>query len=277
MKYLSILFILFITSCTKKAETPTYLEINSIELKNNLVNEYKSINSSDAWIYVDDELTGIHQIPFKIPLVIDGTKKITIKTGVLIYDQQSIREIYPLLSNYDTTITFHKDLTFSVSPKVEYLPNASYLFLKDFETNDNNLKIIKGTKDSTYDYYSSDSKYGIKSGLFYFNKNEDIKVTQKDSVKYSSTDKIYLEIDYKNESTIEFGVDVFINGKWEESPILLNVPKTNNWNKVYLDPIPYLTSKNKIGYFKFYTKLYNNESGTGKLLLDNMNVIKLIE
>lgn len=277
MKYLSFLFLLFIISCAKEAEIPTYLEVNNIGLKNNLVNKNKSINAADAWIYIDDELTGIHQIPFKIPLITEGTKKLTIKAGVLIYDQQSIREIYPLYTEYDTTITFNKDMSISVSPKVEYVPNTSYLFSKDFENSNNNLKIIRGSKDTTFDYYSSDSKYGDMSGVFNFIKNQDIKVTQSDSIKYNSTDKIYIEIDYKNESTIEFGVDVFTNGKWEESPILLNVPKSNNWNKLYLDPIPYLNSKSNSGYFKFYTKLYYNESGSGKLLLDNMNVIKLVE
>ena len=54
MKYLPFLLFILIFSCAKDAEEPSYIEIKTIAYKNSALNQNKSIQASDAWIYIDD-------------------------------------------------------------------------------------------------------------------------------------------------------------------------------------------------------------------------------
>ena len=85
-----------------------------------------------------------------------------------------------------------------------------------------------------------------------------------------------IELDYLNKGAVEFGVEVFKNGVWDDYPILLNMPPVNKWQKTYFNPMPYLKDAMSEGYFRFYVLVYVNNQ-TQEIFLDNLNIIKQVD
>ena len=70
-KFLSLFIIyLFLFSCDNENinEVPTYIKIDSIVLDENT-----SQNISDVWIYIDDILQGVYELPIEVPLLVEET------------------------------------------------------------------------------------------------------------------------------------------------------------------------------------------------------------
>ena len=77
----TILFLIMICilSCNKEesTEVPSYLKIDNILLDDNSTH-----NITDAWIYIDDNLQGVYELPAHFPLLVTGKHKLRIKAGI---------------------------------------------------------------------------------------------------------------------------------------------------------------------------------------------------
>ena len=86
-KFLSLFIIYLLFSCDNENinEVPTYIKIDSIVLDENT-----SQNISDVWIYIDDILQGVYELPIEVPLLVEGNHKLRIKAGIrkMVYQQQ---------------------------------------------------------------------------------------------------------------------------------------------------------------------------------------------
>ena len=69
----SILFfiLLFCFSCQKNDsnDIPTYIKINSIDFDGN-----ETAKITDAWVYINDNLQGVYELPAEFPFLESGRK-----------------------------------------------------------------------------------------------------------------------------------------------------------------------------------------------------------
>ena len=81
MAYRYILFIgLLLSACVKNNPDPAWLEVTEWTLEANpaLNGEEGQLTHkiTDAWVYVDEQLIGIFEVPFKIPILKEGLASI---------------------------------------------------------------------------------------------------------------------------------------------------------------------------------------------------------
>ena len=100
MKKYSILFLIIcIVSCNKdNNEVPCYISIDDIQ-----VNEYANsagTNVTDAWVYINDNLQGVYELPARFPVLAQGKQKLRIRAGIKDNGIAATRVAYPFYSSF---------------------------------------------------------------------------------------------------------------------------------------------------------------------------------
>ena len=89
-RYFIGLFVVFCAitsmfSCNKfkgNQEIPSYIYIDTFSLMTNYQMEGAAThNITDVWVYVDDNVQGCYELPATIPLLENGTHKLTLYAG----------------------------------------------------------------------------------------------------------------------------------------------------------------------------------------------------
>ena len=80
MKKIIALILVLVFYHVKRKEIndiPSYMSINSVTLDENSTH-----NISDVWIYIDDNLQGVYELPANFPILDEGTHKLRVKAGI---------------------------------------------------------------------------------------------------------------------------------------------------------------------------------------------------
>ena len=138
-----LLLALVFSACTKNNPDPSWLEINAWDLQANAasVNPTGELTSSinDAWVYVDNELIGVFEVPCRIPILKSGTFDVKIFPTVLNNGISATKKIYPFLEPYETSITLVENETSTVSPTTRYYSTLKF-WIEDFEDLGNQIE-----------------------------------------------------------------------------------------------------------------------------------------
>ena len=116
MKTIFVLFTLFLlfSGCVKNNPDPAWFEINTFTLVNNpsgnVAGELTQ-NFTDAWVYVDSKLMGVFELPVKIPVLMEGVKKVQIFPTVRNNGISATKKIYPFTSAYEVEVDLVKNAT----------------------------------------------------------------------------------------------------------------------------------------------------------------------
>ena len=99
-----IILIFILISCNKEEEIPSYIGINDFNLTSNSSFGENTENITDVWIYIDENLQGVYEIPVTFPVLNKGLQNIRIKAGVKANGIASTRIQYPFYTSYLDTV-----------------------------------------------------------------------------------------------------------------------------------------------------------------------------
>ncbi len=235
-----LFFLLTISFLSCKREdldlTPSYIQIDSITLETNSLQGTCSHNISDAWIYINDEIQGIYELPCKFPVLAEGNQKLTVRPGIKINGIASTRMFYPFYEPVTYNIHLVKDSTVYLNPSTTYNPSVVFAWLEDFEdggislerTNKSQVDIGK-TSDMSEVYegnYSAKIVLDSNRVLFECYTTENF-VLNGNAINF-------LELNYKNNYDVYVGVFAYLSGQTiQRSVLVLN--KTDYWKKIYVN------------------------------------------
>ena len=203
--YKIFIFLFIFISCEKDDKIPSYLKVNNVNLNYN--QNFGSIteNITDVWVYIEDNLQGVYEIPVEFPVLEEGIKNIRLKAGIKANGIASTRIQYPFYSSFLDTINLVKDETIEIFPTFSY-NDAFDAIIEDFE---NSGTTVDSTISSEIDFTivnEDENKYAfaeIVSPLINFEiATQDLTLPQQGA-------PVYLELDYK--SSTEFLVGMYIN------------------------------------------------------------------
>ena len=133
MRVLTFLVIsFFLISCEKESEDtiPSYIRINKIVMGNNEI----SSNIVDAWVYLNDNLQGVYELPAHFPILAQGNQSIRVKGGIKVNGISSTRSPYHFYESFLDTFNLKSNQTTTIdSIKLQYLSNTEFEFNEDFE------------------------------------------------------------------------------------------------------------------------------------------------
>jgi len=258
MKYLlSLLVILSFARCeliNPDEEIPAYIQIDKIDVGTNYASEgSNSSKITDAWVFVDNVLIGVYELPVSLPYLGDGNHNITIKAGILVNGISATRVTYPFYKGYKTTLSLNRASTTIITPVVTYVSDtiSNFAWLEDFEVG-NSLIFLSGDTNTVVD--TTEVFEGNRSIAIFLDDNHLLyEGNSFDSYTFPDKDReIYLEINYKSNNP--FDVGVIANGIAKNYKVTVN--EKSYWNKIYIELSDLIASTSRDF---LYTSLYKPE------------------
>lgn len=267
--YIIFIFLFIFISCEKDDKIPSYLKVNNVNLNYN--QNFGSIteNITDVWVYIEDNLQGVYEIPVEFPVLEEGIKNIRVKAGIKANGIASTRIQYPFYSSFLDTINLVKDETIEIFPTFSY-NDAFDAIIEDFE---NSGTTVDSTISSEIDFTivnEDENKYAfaeIVSPLINFEiATQDLTLPQQGA-------PVYLELDYK--SSTEFLVGMYINYPQDVvKSELVWVTSKQDWNKIYINLTQTVSESIGAQSFKvFFNMRRNDPSSNEEISLDNIKVL----
>ena len=285
--------ILLNSSCewiNPEEETPSFIQIDSFVMEDNLLADEGSLSHDirDAWVFIDDKMIGIYEIPARIPILESGIHKLTIGPGIFISTNSTQRDNYPFYNAYiDESFNLIAGETQFVTPVSSYRDQGStyaYEVVDDFESVIVQMDSFSGsqvpilqTQDLGYVYE------GTGSGLITIKSTDSLAFFRTPTVILPGSGKVtYLEIDYYSDYTFTVYGKAINKGLQNETFELLNLKPTTDeedekeWKKAYIN-ISSMTSgaANPEGFYIFFNIGISNvaQRKDGFVAFDNIKFV----
>ena len=255
-KVLPLLFVVFlVASCSKdkfKAQTPSYLHIESIDLETESFQGSSSHKITDAWITMDGNFLGAFEVPCIVPILAEGEHEFRISSGIKANGISATRITYPFYDVCDlflksnntyqlsdaNYITLIKDSSVVVNAITKYTENTNFLFIEDFEDAGAVLEMSEQS-DTILTSTNIDSLVfeGYGSGEVHLDSVNDF--FELISSEFTQISSIYnatmLELNYRCDHAFKLGVavksaDTGVIDRFES----IQISPSSDWNKIYV-------------------------------------------
>ncbi|MBL4593887.1 MAG: hypothetical protein JKX68_08740 [Flavobacteriales bacterium] len=281
IKFYSLFIILSIilSSCSKEnyeAQLPTYISIDQITVTTDLATQGSSTsNITDAWVYVDDNLVGVFELPATFPVLKEGNVTMKVYAGIKDNGISSTRARYLLYDPHIEQLNLVKGETIKVNPNVTYASGAIFPWIEDFENP--SLSFLYTTdSDTIINKQSTDVRDGVFSGQVYLDTGMDF--FEATSIAFTTIPRngrpVYFELDFKTNQELLIGI-YLDTGK----ALYIVLKETSEWKKVYINLtgiINSLASSSEVKIFIGYDVLANPFTATNpEIHLDNLKLVHL--
>jgi hypothetical protein len=242
-------------------------------------------NISQAWVYVNNKIVGVFEVPFKIPILELGSAEIKIYPAIKNNGIGATKKIYPFMEPFILNTSLESDETVVIDPVTKYYANTEF-YIEDFE--DAAIKFIPNVNSAAEITVGNDPAIlkdfnGNFYGLVVLNNTTDTtwsQATNFESIQGADLPRkqeVYLEIDYYNTNSVVTGLlAISPSGTQPNQNIQLNAQDaaTVKWKKIYIDLMELVSNSDPQAYFEhtFQAQIPENTSETF-IILDNIKVV----
>ena len=250
-----IMVVFLVISCSKdkfKAQTPSYLHLESIDLETESFEGSSSHKITDAWVTMDGNFLGAFEVPCIVPILAEGEHEFRISSGIKANGISATRITYPFYDVCDlflksnnayllsdaNYITLIKDSSVVVKATTKYTENTDFLFIEDFEDAGAVLEMSEQS-DTILSTTNIDSLVfeGYGSGEVHLDSVNDF--FELISSEFKPISSIYnatmLELNYRCDHSFKLGVavksaDTGVIDRFES----IQISPSPDWNKIYV-------------------------------------------
>ena len=279
----SIVIIFLAASCVKNNPDPSWLEVNEWVLE---VNPLASVPAgelteaiSDAWVYVDNDLIGVFEVPFRIPILKEGTMKVLLYPTVLNNGIAATKKIYPFLEPYEFTGELIQNQTLTLTPVTRYYSNTQFSILDfedanlGFDHSPSSLATLTGSNDPLIIQPFNGNQFG----RVYLDAATNVWLasTNLDETLPGGGAEVYLEIDYYATNNFTTGVLAIDGAEVTQNPnVQVNSSDTPEWKKIYIELKTIVSGSPLADFFEHSFQAVLEEGLTSSTInIDNVKVI----
>jgi hypothetical protein len=276
------LFFLF-SACVKNNPDPTWLQVNEWTISANpslsLQEGELTENISDAWVYINDELIGVFQVPFKIPILKEGNVTFKIYPAIKNNGISATKKIYPFLKEYVINGTLVKNQVFTINPTTQYKDNLNF-WIEDFEDASFQITDDPNTSAANIDTDNIDLQWfnGNAFGKVVLNSTDSTWIAYtSEQLNLPKGQECYLEIDYKVTNNVTTGL-IYVTSESTTNNVHIRLnaqkPDVAVWKKIYIDLRELIGNSPSGSVFSQSFIASLDEGNTeGMILIDNIKVI----
>lgn len=266
-------------------ETPAFIRIENVGVDvrqpgdpDFTTNEGTSSSEiKDAWVFIDENLDGVYELPAIIP-VKTGTHDIRVIAGVFNNGRSNDRTIYPFYENFTSNYSLDEEETITLNPSVKYVNNGINFWHEDFE--DAFIKLEeRPLSTASISSLNDPNEVFEGNGCGSINLSDDNSFFQAQTVADIDIEfnkNIYLELNYKNNNRFTVGMRndniavnqipfVGFNPSLDESDSLI-------WKKAYVFFTPILSQLGEQGDYEIFFEA-EKETEEPLILLDNLKIV----
>lgn len=273
LKYiLSLAVILWMGIGCKKKETtpvPTYVHVDSFIFTASSATPVNTSQITAVWAYYNGNPIGVFDLPANIPIIANGTGKLTLRPGIAVDGFNNFMAAYPFYRSDTSTLVAAPGQT------VNYMPHTGYYSACKFKT------------ISTFDV-TTQSQFGLASGSVRILTNLTTQVGEisltlpADTLSEDSSyvnfpipvnQDAYLELDYKSEVPLFIGLRADLAGLIFTKYYLGGINPSDHWQKFYLAVKDFAAQYKATSYNVFIKAVLPAGQSTGKVYLDNIQLV----
>lgn len=282
--------VFLLPSCSKfdkEEPIPSYISISSIDLivPSSLASQQGTASAkiSDAWVFIDDQLQGVYELPAKFPVLKEGAHALKIKAGVKQNGIGSTRPIYPFYDEYLVDSNLVKGEIIELKPNVRYRSYTNFVWKEGFESAA--VSISKTTNsDTTFEIVSNQLQVFEGQKSFHAVVDESHKVFECKSsnalVLSTNGTPVFLELNYKTSAVFQVGFIANNSISNFTQPVISINPSldgNNNliWNKIYINLSDFLSDFYQYTNFNIVFHFENPEgTSVSELYMDNIKLVQ---
>ena len=290
MKKLALLAIIasVLAGCVRNNPEPSWLEVTEWTMESNaigVVGEEGVIthNFTDAWVFIDNKLIGVFEVPFKIPVLVSGDSEIKLYPTIRNNGISATKKIYPFADPYIIDAELAESQTLTINPVTRYRDQTQITLWNFDDPNNYGIAEAPGSLASMIVDFDPQVLTGVNgSGYGHVNMNASTNQWQAtNSVLLENIPKqqaeVYLEVDYHNTVSLVTGVvavepgsstgnvNVQLNGQQEADV---------EWKKIYLDLKTIISGyPSSTGYYLSFDALMPDSLTNGYVNIDNMKLV----
>ena len=236
--------LLSLTGCdlfNPKAENPAVIQIDKFIINaDSLTQGTNAQKITDAWIYLNDNLQGVYELPAKFPVIADGTYNLKVYPGIKVNGISGSRAAYTFLNYYeDKNFSLSKEKTNSITGTSSYKSYLTFTWLENFESQ--GITLIRGvTSDTGFQVVAggSESFNNTRFGAVYLDGSKtNFLVTSYQGFKLPNdgTRASFLELHYATTGEMIVGIIANQTGATATLPLITLNSTGGAWNKIYLN------------------------------------------
>ena len=256
---------------------PSYLYIDNMVLDTNpLIQGSGQHDIKDAWVSVNNQFIGIYPLPAIVPVLETGIQEVRILPGVAMSGLSDFRVTYPLYTFYEKEVELEAGAIDTVLPTVAYDDDAIFLLVEDFETANSMGHDVDDNIETKIVRRPTDVFEGLRSGEIEFTTaNPFVEIGSTLLFQIPDPEYVYLEVNYKTDVDIEFGVMSYQNNDPYETIYVTGVFPSDEWRKIYIDITNNVKAMTSSGgeEFRLIIRGINIGDETAYAYLDNIKLI----
>jgi hypothetical protein len=289
---LASLFALGFMGCDQEDEPiPSYLTIEPFELQETDLGWHGSISQkiTHADIFMFDSTgkesisLGVFELPATIPVINKGSFSLNIDPVIKANGSSLSLQAYPFYTRFSKTINLESDVPQVVKPTTKYNEDAVFEVIEDFE-NDNFIFSVErdGNTNTTVVRSTQDVFEGQHVGLVKLDTANASIVAQTEDLfdlSIATSGKIYIELNYKTDVPLTFGIIPVSDNGQEGEPIWeWFVVARGEWNKIYFNLTDAISSTNFNRFAIAFSSSIPFEDGKftlpeAKIMFDNFKLV----
>ncbi len=278
-----------VSSCeliNPEEDIPSYLYIDNFLLTTNPGTQGSSSSKiTEAWLFLDGEFLGAYALPAKVPLLTTGSHVVRLEPGIRDNGIASTPEIYPFYESFEANVELSPNTIDTLKPSTSYNSQAKFLFVEGFERSDHLFRDVRvGATDTRVNRTQEGIFEGNFSGVLDVNIDQPevlIATSRRFSFPSQVIPTIYLEMNYKSEGIVGFGIIGYSAQGLGDGELLLSAgfrPR-EDWNKIYFNLNRVFANQNFLEYQIVFQAAIPQEEGTYKqenvrIWLDNIKLIQ---
>ncbi len=254
---------------------PAFIRIDSISLATVSGEGPADANIVDAWVFENEQLVGVYELPATVPILKDGETPIRISAGIKMNGQVGSRIQYLFTEDFQSNIELFPDSEIHVNPTVTFKDGVTFKWLEDFENAGLSLEATSFSEREVIRIEGSEAYDGRSAGLFLDADEDRFECRTGNAFDFSDGGSaIMLEITYKCNHPFFVGLFSRYAGGTLQTRILGLYP-SEDWNRVYMNLTDVVSSSASFIDHRPYFGFIRDEGFEGEIeiYLDNIRLI----
>lgn len=280
--FLSLL--LFLGGCdivNPDEEIPSYIHVRPF----NFVQKSSQEGTADqkiteVWLTADGEFLGAYDLPATIPILKSGDVNIRLEAGIRDNGISTLPEIYPFFEPFERVVALQPAEVDTIQPVTSYQSDVVFGFVEDFERSGSIFnEELDGDTATVIVNTTTEVFEGNRSGLIQLDTGASlIKVATDFDQLFSELQSrkifVYLELNYKTEAEIAFGLIGHDGNSSIPREIFEPILFPNEaWNKIYLNLSEVAFTIDSEGVQVVLLSGLSGGQASARVLIDNVKLL----
>lgn len=269
----------FFSSCDKTEEKiPAYIYIDTIGLSTNYqIQGSDNAKIVDAWLYANDQLIGVDELPTLLPVLEEGVQSLVLRGGIILNGIAGARASYPFYADWEVQHNFVPGRIDTIVPVLSYKAETVFDFIENFEGAGTIFGNDEDNDPGSYVAITNQNVLDNEGGLIHLDSAHPVcRVATSDRYVLPTDGKsVFLEINYTCDIPFIIGLSASSGGINVLRFNMLNLNPKATWNKVYLDLSEKVSNTQGVDYGIYFIAELPPNVEEGNIYLDNIKLVHL--